>query len=74
MDDCYDPAKEYIIFDLTNISSSAMVELFDLQGKKVLERKLTDNKQVSVSNLPKGMYIYKLNNRDIIYTGKLIIE
>ena len=30
------PAKEYIVFDLTNISSSSTVELFDMQGKKVL--------------------------------------
>lgn len=68
------PAIEYILFDLANSSSSATVELYDLQGKKVLEQKLTENRQVAVSNLPKGLYMYKLNNRGTIYTGKLIIE
>jgi len=68
------PSKEFIVFDLTNISESSIVELFDIQGKKVLEQMLSENKQISVSSLPKGLYLYKLYNRDIIYIGKLIIE
>ena len=68
------PAKDYIIFDLSNISSSAIIEFFDMQGKKVLQQKLYDNKQITISGLPKGLYMYKLNNGGNIYTGKLIIE
>ena len=68
------PASVYIIFDGSNVSGSAIVELFDVEGKKVLEQKLYENKQISVSNLPKGLYMYKLNNYGIIYTGKLLIE
>jgi hypothetical protein len=68
------PAKEYMVFDITNISSSATVELFDIQGKKVLEQKLPENRQVSVSSLPKGLYLYRLNDRDNIYKGKITLE
>ena len=68
------PANDYVVFDLPNIYESATVELFDIQGKKVLEQKLPENRQISVSNLHKGLYMYKLNNKGVIYTGKLIIE
>jgi hypothetical protein len=68
------PASDYVVFDLPNISESATIELFDIQGKKVLELKLSENKQVSLSNLSKGLYMYKLSNVGIIYKGKLIIE
>jgi Leucine-rich repeat (LRR) protein len=68
------PATAFFTFDLKNISESAMVELFDLQGKKVLEQKLSENKQISVSNLPKGLYMYKINNGGKLYTGKIAVE
>lgn len=68
------PAKDFIVFDLTNSKESAIVEIFDIQGKKVLEQKLSENKQIFVSNLPKGQYMYKLNDDGIIYKGKLLIE
>jgi hypothetical protein len=68
------PAREFIAFDFTINSESAIVEIFDIQGKKVLEQRLSENRQISVSNLPKGLYIYKLNNGGIIYTGKLLKE
>ena len=68
------PAKEYIVFDITNISSSAKVELFDLQGKKVLEEKLSENKQISISNLPKGLYLFKVKDSRNIYKGKIAVE
>jgi hypothetical protein len=68
------PATDFIVFDLTNISESAIAEIFDIQGKKVLEQKLSENKQISVSNLPKGLYMYKLNNNGNTYTGKFLIE
>jgi hypothetical protein len=68
------PAREFIVFDLTDISESAIAEIFDILGKKVLEQRLSENKQISVSNLPKGLYIYKLKNSGIIYTGKILKE
>jgi hypothetical protein len=68
------PAKEFIIFDLENISSSAKVELFDLQGKKVMEQKLSEIKEMSVSNLHRGLYLYRLCEGKNMYIGKITIE
>jgi hypothetical protein len=68
------PAKASLVFDITNISSSVIVELYDLQGKKVLKQKLTENRQVSVSSLPKGLYLFKVNDSRNIYKGKIAVE
>jgi hypothetical protein len=68
------PATDIIVFDLTNISESAKVEVFDIQGKKVLEQKLSENKQISISNLPKGLYLFRLHDIENIYIGKITLE
>jgi hypothetical protein len=68
------PASNYVVFDLARVSESATVELFGMDGKKVLEQKLSLNKQVSVSTLTKGLYMYKVNNGERRYTGKLLVK
>lgn len=68
------PATEYVVFDLTKVSESATVELFGVDGKKMFEQKLSVNKQILVSNLPKGLYTYKVNNNGSRYTGKLLVK
>jgi hypothetical protein len=68
------PAREYIVFDLSNVSGSAIVELFDMEGKKVLDQKLPESRQISVSNLRKGLYLYRLSDRGNIYKGKIGVE
>lgn len=68
------PAKEFIVFDLNNISESAIAEIFDIQGKKVLEQRLSGDRKVVVSYLRKGLYLYKLYNSGTIYSGKFLIE
>lgn len=68
------PAREYVVFDLEKVTESATVELFGVDGKKVLEQNLAVNKQVSVSSLPKGLYMYKVNSSGNRYTGKLLVK
>lgn len=68
------PATEYIVFDIINISDSAIVEIFDNQGKKVLEKKLSSTGEISIRNMGKGLYLYRLNNSGNVYTGRIIIE
>ena len=68
------PAQEFIVFDFTVNSESVKTEIFDIQGRKVFEQQLSENKQISVSNLRKGLYVYKVYNNGIIYTGKFLKE
>jgi hypothetical protein len=64
----------YVVFDLTRDSETAFVELYNEEGNMVLEQKLPANRQISVSTLSKGLYLYRLRVRDTIYKGKLSVE
>jgi hypothetical protein len=66
------PAREFIVFDNLKISESATITVFDIQGRKVMQKQLSGNNQISVSNLPKGLYLYKLNNGGTAYSGRLV--
>ncbi len=68
------PAKEFIVFDLPNISESSIVEIFDIHGTKILEQRLTDNKQVFLGNLNKGLYLFRIHNRVNVYEGKIVVD
>jgi hypothetical protein len=68
------PAKEFVVFDFDNISESARIELYEIQGNKVMQQQLSGNRQISVRTLRKGLYIYKLFDSGTVYTGKLVIE
>jgi hypothetical protein len=68
------PASEYIVFFVTDISDKATIELFDNQGKKVLDQKLAFTGQISISHLAKGIYLYRIQNSGKIYKGKIIIN
>ncbi len=68
------PAKDFIVFDLPNGSESATIELYDIQGKMVVQQKLTETKQIAVGHLPKGLYLYRLTNGETFSTGKLVVE
>lgn len=69
------PAKDFITFDIDNISSSSTIEIFDIQGRKVLSQLIPKNKQISVKHLTKGLYLYKIRSNDNkFYTGKIIVE
>lgn len=68
------PAKDFIVFDLPNGSESVIVELYDIQGKKVVQQKLTETRLIAVVQLPKGLYLYRLADGETIYSGKLVVE
>lgn len=68
------PAKDFIIFNLSDVTEPCIVELYDVQGRKVTEQKLSGNNRIPVSNLKKGIYIYKFNYKGFVYKGKILVE
>ena len=68
------PAKEFVVFDLTNISGSAIIEIFDNQGRKVLEQEVSENRQINVSKLARGLNLFRLNYGGKIFTGEIVVE
>jgi hypothetical protein len=58
---------------MMDVSSEASVNIYDLQGKMILSQLLNDN-TVDVSDLPHGIYIVKLVDKDRILVGRLVKE
>ena len=67
------PANDYIIVE-TGISATSKLELFDIQGRKVFSRDISGNKQISVSQLKTGLYLYRVTSSNKFHNGKLIIH
>jgi hypothetical protein len=68
------PARDFIMVNMPGASNSATIELYNIQGMKVLDQRLQEGKQVSTNGLPKGLYLYKITNNGIRSVGKLMIE
>jgi len=55
------PFKEQIIFQQFNRNRKLQMQLFDLQGRKILEKSLWESQvEIDLSGLSRGTYIYRL--------------
>jgi hypothetical protein len=66
------PSRDFITVELgpQRFKDQTFV-LFDLQGKRVLERRLNQPiSQISLQDLPMGIYLYRVGN----VSGKLVVE
>lgn len=68
------PASDYVYFELTDNSTSISLEVFDMQGRMVIDQEISGKQQVSVSHLDKGLYVYKMKNDGNLQSGKIMIE
>ena len=68
------PAKDFIVFNLEDVTGSASVEIYDIRGRKISKDKLLNNNQISISQLSKGLYIYRIYNNGLIYKGKFLVD
>ncbi|MES2766482.1 MAG: SBBP repeat-containing protein [Bacteroidota bacterium] len=53
-----------------------IIEIYNLQGQKIFQSEIIEsNRNIDLSNLVKGAYIYQLQkDNEIVKTGKLILE
>ena len=66
------PAKNQ--FTITNQSAISII-LYDVFGKRVMQKSLVNSKAIDRGNLANGMYFYCLKNKEeIIENGKIIFE
>lgn len=54
------PSPVSDVMYISGISNAASLKLFDINGKLFLNRQISNNESVSISFLPKGLYIVKL--------------
>lgn len=67
------PASESITLKWNRNYTNLNLQVFQINGAKVLEQKVVSDEKVSVSHLVKGMYLLKLlDGRENVYTGKLV--
>lgn len=57
-----------------NLGSAATVSLYSVTGSEVLKKDINSTGSVSLSTLPKGVYIYKVNGTSKTYTGKVVVK
>jgi hypothetical protein len=68
------PASDHIQVELTNASEAATFEIYDINGKRVLQQLVFSNSYISVSGLSRGFYLYQLHDGNRVFRGKLVIR
>lgn len=73
------PAQNELVFNLPSelINTSAIVEIYDAQGKLVLSRSVNElqsltiyQRNIKLNNLSNGLYVLKLNANGNVYSSK----
>lgn len=71
------PAKQVIYLELPQNHENTSIILYDLIGKKVLEKTITETQnltQIDINNLPSGMYLIQCISSKYVISNRLIIE
>ncbi len=68
------PSTDFIFFEIENRASTYWVDIMDIQSKIIIKEELNSDGKISVSQLPKGIYIYRLYNQENVIVGKFIVE
>jgi hypothetical protein len=63
------PASDWL--QINNFRNEARIQIFDLSGKLVLEKIITEN-QLNIGHLSKGFYYVQIVGKDYLYKYKLI--
>lgn len=68
------PVSEYLNFSFKSNSNSAIFELYDVQGQKLISKEISNNEQLNLSQLDSGLYLYNVFIDGHMESGKLIKE
>lgn len=65
------PANDFITIDLGNYTEKAEISIYDISGKIVLNKTITEeNAKLDISNIPNGMYLIKISDGINTFNGK----
>ncbi|MCW3788956.1 T9SS type A sorting domain-containing protein [Plebeiibacterium sediminum] len=68
------PATDILWVEGYNEMMPIRIELFSLNGQKVLDQKLINNNTVDISRIKTGIYIYKVTQDNQVNTNKILIR
>ena len=66
------PASDKVY--ISNLIKKSIIKIYDIEGKLVLENKISNKEYVNISVLAKGIYQVKFEGKNLNETRKLIIE
>ena len=66
------PAREYITLEFEGEFHEVSFELFDVTGRRVLYKKASNGESLNLGGLQKGLYLYRISEKERIQTGKLM--
>lgn len=68
------PASNYITLNIDKSETTCQFQLFNQQGKVVLDQQVGNNGQLFVEKLPRGFYLFKVSGKFKVFTGKLVLK
>ena len=68
------PASGIVNIDFVTRQGETVFELFDMQGKNLISRIVSANKEINLEHLNSGIYIYSITTDGKVENGKLIIR
>lgn len=57
-----------------NPQQQAQVEIYDISGKKVMEKTVSPDEIIALNNAGEGVYLVKVKSGDVITTQKIIVK
>ena len=69
------PSNDKITVSIPEMIGFTKLEVFNVNGEKLIERKLIDNEtQIDISALPRGVYFVRVQNEKMVEVGKMVKE
>ena len=68
------PCSNYVSFNTSEHHGKIILELFDIQGRKVISKEIRDSDKLNMEGLNRGIYFYNLIINGKRMNGKLIKE
>lgn len=69
------PASDQLCFSWNETTPSFNLEIYNTAGELVLNQRIENKSSVSITNLPEGLYLYKLSdNENLKYMDKILIQ
>ena len=70
----YTDLNNNLIINLFDQNEKIQVQIFDLNGKKILDSEINTTNIISLDNYPIGIYSLRLLSPDFVYTNKIIVH
>ena len=69
------PADDYVIFDWRSSNPVFDLDLYDVNGRLVMQKKIGNHKAVAIHHLTPGLYLYRLSdNQQHLISGKMSVR